>query len=59
MEMKVAANAPAVVVEAVAARWFAIVLAVATAAELIVSVIVSAEGVSVKWLLYCHAAAVM
>jgi len=59
MEMEVAANAPAVVVEVAAARWFAIVLAVATAAELIVPAIVSTEGVSSKWLLYCHAAEAM
>ena len=59
MEVKVAANAPAVVVGVAVARWFATAPAAADAVDLMASVMVSAKGVSVKWLLYCHAAAAM
>ena len=57
MEMKVAANAPAAVVDVAMVRWFAIAPAASDAVALMASATISAEGVSLKWLLCCHAAA--
>jgi hypothetical protein len=57
MEMKAAANAPAAVVDVALVRQFVIVPAAADAAAPGASATMVAEGVSMKWLLYCQEAA--
>ena len=57
MEMEVAANAPAAVVDVALVRKFVIVPAAADAAAPVASATMAVEGVSMKWLLYCQEAA--